>query len=91
MYYPIIIKITLSGLAGAIATYLMDVDDPAWLAAAGKALMALSVFFPGKNARDRDVPVRWRMTLAKDHLGACTAPDDQPSRACIRAKISLLY
>ena len=54
MYYAIIIKITLSGLAGTIATYLMGVDDPAWLATAGKALMVLSVFFLGKNARDRD-------------------------------------
>ena len=34
---------------------LMGVDDPAWLATAGKALMAISVFFLGKNARDRDV------------------------------------
>ena len=55
MYYAKIIKITLSGLAGAIATYLMGVDDPAWLTTAGKVLMALSVFFLGKNARDRDV------------------------------------
>ena len=55
MYYAKIIEITLSGLAGSIAKYLMGVDDPAWLATAGKALMALSVFFLGKNARDRDV------------------------------------
>ena len=48
-------KTTLWGLAGAIATYLMGLEDPAWLATAGKALMALSVFFIGKNARDRDV------------------------------------
>tara|TARA_B100001971_G_C18078348_1_gene476893 strand:+ start:139 stop:327 length:189 start_codon:yes stop_codon:yes gene_type:complete len=48
-------KTTLWGLAGAIATYLMGLDDPAWLATLGKALMALSVFFLGKNARDRDV------------------------------------
>jgi len=46
---------TLWGLAGAIATYLMGVDDPAWLSTFGKALMAVSVFFLGKNARDRDV------------------------------------
>ncbi len=55
MYYAKIIKITLSGLAGAIASYLMGVDDPAWLTTAGKALITLSVFFLGKNARDRDV------------------------------------
>ena len=48
-------KTTLWGLAGAIATYLMGLDDPAWLATLGKALIALSVFFLGKNARDRDV------------------------------------
>ncbi len=29
------------------------------------------------------------MTLAKDHPGACKAPDDQSSRACIIVKISL--
>ena len=48
-------RTTLWGLAGAIATYLMGLDAPLWLANTGKALMALSVFFLGKNARDRDV------------------------------------
>ena len=48
-------KTTLWGLAGAIATYLMGVDHIEYVATFGKALMAISVFFIGKNARDRDV------------------------------------
>ena len=33
----------------------MDMPDPAWLATAGKVIMALSIFHLGKNARDRMV------------------------------------
>ena len=42
-------------MAGAIATYLMGVEDIAWVSTFGNALMAISLFFMGKNARDRDV------------------------------------
>jgi len=48
-------KTTLWGMAGAIATYLMGVEDIAWVSTFGNALMAISLFFMGKNARDRDV------------------------------------
>ena len=55
MYMRKSYKTTLWGLAGAIATYLMGVEDIAWVSTFGSALMAISLFFMGKTARDRDV------------------------------------
>ena len=48
-------KTTLYGALAALGTWAMDAQDPAWLATAGKVMMALSVFLLGKNARDRNV------------------------------------
>jgi hypothetical protein len=48
-------RTTLYGAMAALATWAMDMQDPAWLATAGKVIMALSVFLLGKNARDRYV------------------------------------
>ena len=48
-------KTTMAGLLGAIATWASGVQDPAWIATAGKVLMAVSIFWLGKSARDRGV------------------------------------
>jgi hypothetical protein len=48
-------KTTLYGALAALATWAMDMDDPAWLSTAGKVGLACSVFLLGKNARDRNV------------------------------------
>jgi hypothetical protein len=48
-------RTTFYGLLSAVSVWAMDTPDPAWLATAGKVMMALSVFLLGKNARDRHV------------------------------------
>ena len=42
-------------MLSAIGLYLAGLEDPAWLATAGKAISAISVFLLGLNSRDRNV------------------------------------
>ena len=48
-------RTTLYSFFAAVSVWAMDMPDPAWLATAGKVIMALSIFLLGKNARDRMV------------------------------------
>lgn len=48
-------KTTLGGLVGAIGTYLVTVDDPAWLQVVGQVFVGLSLLIIGSSARDNGV------------------------------------
>lgn len=48
-------KTTLGGLLGAIGTYLLTVQDPAWVQMVGMVVNALGLLILGGSARDNTV------------------------------------
>ncbi len=48
-------KTTLGGALGALGTYLITVDDPAWLQIVGQVFVGLGILIIGANARDNGV------------------------------------
>lgn len=48
-------KTTLGGALGALGTYLVTVDDPAWLQIIGQVFIGLGMLVMGLSARDNGV------------------------------------
>lgn len=48
-------KTTLGGALGALGTYLISVDDPAWLQIVGQVFVGLGILIIGASARDNSV------------------------------------
>lgn len=48
-------KTTLSGAIAALGSYLITVDDPAWLQVVGQVFLALGMLLMGGTARDNKV------------------------------------
>lgn len=48
-------RTTLSGAIAALGSYLITLDDPAWLQVGGQVLLALGMLLMGGTARDNKV------------------------------------
>lgn len=48
-------RTTLAGAIGALGTFLVTVNEPAWLPIVGQILVGLSLFLMGATARDNKV------------------------------------
>lgn len=48
-------RTTLGGALGALGTYLITVDDPAWLQIVGQVFLGLGLLIVGSSARDNGV------------------------------------